>query len=252
MKILYTSAAVLALTAGSALAQAGYTSKAADSVPGPGVSSSGEMPNSESGATADIGTTASDQAAEPEIDAGAGVDIAGDNEENVTLTDPEQQADAAPMDDADSDMALSEPVGSEEQLGAEQPIAPGMDTEEREMASGAVDQETQDIYAAPAPEIALEGWERLQLADITTEDLTGAAVFDANQEDIGTVSELFVGMNGELTEAELSVGGLIWGIGATDVRVSMDSLNIQLNLEAGDVRVFVDVTEDALIERAPE
>jgi len=118
--------------------------------------------------------------------------------------------------------------------------------------SGAVNQQTLDIYAAPAPEIALEGWERLQLADVTTEDLTGASVFDANQEDIGTVSELFVGMNGELTEAELSVGGVIWGIGATDVRVSVDSLNIQQDLAAGDVRVFVDMTEDALLDRAPE
>jgi len=141
--------------------------------------------------------------------------------------DSEQQTAADPEAETQTEMAQTEPT-----------------------QSGAVDRETQDIYAAPAPEVALEGWERLELAEVTTEMLTGATVLDANMQDIGTVSELFVGMNGELTEAKLSVGGMIWGIGATDVRVSMDSLHIQQDLQAGDVQVYVDMTEEALMERS--
>jgi len=93
MNVLYTTAAALALTAGTAFAQAGYTSKAADDVPGAAVSSTGEMPSAESGATADMGTVASDAAAEPE--ATSGMDT------NIVSTDPEQQS-------GDTDLATME------------------------------------------------------------------------------------------------------------------------------------------------
>lgn len=85
----------------------------------------------------------------------------------------------------------------------------------------------------------------MELSELTTEDLTGAVVFDAQMKDIGEVGELYVSNDGQLTGAELDIGGFL-GIGEDHVRVDMESLNIQRDAEAGEVRVYVDLTEEGL------
>jgi len=94
------------------------------------------------------------------------------------------------------------------------------------------------------------GWQSLQADEVTADALTGAPVIDENFTEIGTVSELLVDIRGQLTEARLRIGGTIFGIGATDVLVSMDELNIQRDLDGDDIQVRIEATKDALIARS--
>lgn len=102
-----------------------------------------------------------------------------------------------------------------------------------------------NIYAAAPPNVAVDGWSQVQFNELTTEDLTGAVVLDTNMEDIGEVAELYLSEDGQLTGARLDIGGFL-GIGEDHVRVDMQSLNIQREGDAGQFRVYVDMTEESL------
>ena len=67
---------------------------------------------------------------------------------------------------------------------------------------------------------------------------------------IGEVSSLILDDNGKITEAVLDVGGFL-GIGEHSVALGVDRLNIQRADETGELRVYVNATEDEL-ESMPE
>jgi sporulation protein YlmC with PRC-barrel domain len=84
-----------------------------------------------------------------------------------------------------------------------------------------------------------------EIAVLTTEDLTGARVYDASGEWIGEVGQLILAENGTITAAIVDVGGFL-GIGEKPVKLSMDQLQIS-RLDSDDgFRVSVPMTQDAL------
>lgn len=98
------------------------------------------------------------------------------------------------------------------------------------------------------PEVEREGYAMVERDQLTTEDLTGARVYGAADEDVGEINSLLVNNDGKIEAAVLGIGGFI-GIGEHDIRVTMDELNIMRNDE-GDVRVYVDATK-ANLEAQP-
>jgi hypothetical protein len=144
---------------------------------------------------------------------------------------------------ADSDMKADDPAMADTDTAATDDMAADktMDTAD---ADGAMADEG-NVYSAERPDVTVDGWSQVELADLTTEDLTGAVVYDAQMKDIGEVGELYVSADGQLTGAELDIGGFL-GIGEDHVRVDMESLNIQRDAEANEVRVYVDMTEESL------
>lgn len=101
--------------------------------------------------------------------------------------------------------------------------------------------ERETMLAAPAVE--REGYEAVEVDQLTTEMLTGARVYGSTDEDVGEVGELLLTSDGKIDKAIIDVGGFI-GIGEKPVAVSMNELTI---LQAdGDVRVYIDSTQDAL------
>ncbi|MEL7098073.1 MAG: PRC-barrel domain-containing protein [Pseudomonadota bacterium] len=231
MRLFTPTAAALALTAGSTVAQVGYSSKAAsetatgytstaiDTVPGNGVGASGEQPQAESGATADMGGTAiRDFGAEPESYAQVGIDIQGAGDGTTTpMVDP-----------------------GEVRGGTAGLMGPSPDSQLFDRAQAA---------ALPQADMP-PGWEQLEIGKMTAADLKGATVLDENFQDIGTVSELVVDIRGELTEARLSIGGIIFGIGAAEVLVSMDDVHIHQDIGGDDIYLRVATTSATLVDRA--
>lgn len=94
------------------------------------------------------------------------------------------------------------------------------------------------------PMVEREGYEMAEVGALTTEELTGARVYGANDEDIGEIGELIVDDSGKITKAVIDVGGFI-GIGEKPIAVTMDELNIMRDAD-GDTRVYIDATKEAL------
>lgn len=181
-----------------------------------------------------IGTWAEDSQAD---NAAADTTATGAMATDTAATDTEKAADPAMTN---SDTAATAPAMTDTDTAASDDMAADktMDTD------NAMADET-NVYTANRPEVNVDGWSQVELADLTTEDLTGAVVYDAQMKDIGEVGELYVSADGQLTGAELDIGGFL-GIGEDHVRVDMESLNIQRDAEAGEVRVYVDMTEESL------
>ncbi|NND92525.1 MAG: PRC-barrel domain-containing protein [Granulosicoccus sp.] len=99
--------------------------------------------------------------------------------------------------------------------------------------------------------IVRDGYMPLEPADLTTEDLTGARVYGANDEDIGEIDELLLSEDGKsIDRVIVDVGGFL-GMGEHEVAVTMEELHIMRSDDGSDFRVYMDATEEEL-EAQPE
>ncbi len=116
------------------------------------------------------------------------------------------------------------------------PAAPTMAEGDREMMT--------------APEISMDGYEAAKAEELTADDLTGAAVYGVNDEEVGEIGELLLTDDGQIDRAVIEVGGFL-GLGEKAVALTMDELTIMRPDDGSDFRVYVDSTEEAL-ENQPE
>lgn len=99
--------------------------------------------------------------------------------------------------------------------------------------------------AAERTPMQREGYMVAERADLTTEMLTGARVYDTKDEWIGEVSTLIVGEDGTLNEAVIDVGGFL-GIGEKPVALTMDKIDILREDGGNDIRVYVPMSKEEL------
>jgi hypothetical protein len=100
---------------------------------------------------------------------------------------------------------------------------------------------------ADAPLVRREGWARADAEVLTIDKLTGVAVYDVQDENIGSVADFVVTEDGTIEKAVLDVGGWL-GMGAHRVALPFTQVNIQREVDGDDLRAYVDVTEDQLRE----
>lgn len=92
-------------------------------------------------------------------------------------------------------------------------------------------------------------FEMASLDNLTTEKLTGAYVYDANDEWIGEVDRLIITDTGELTQAIVDVGGFL-GLGEKPVAINIKDMEIMRRGDSDDLRVYLSKTE-AELEQMP-
>lgn len=93
--------------------------------------------------------------------------------------------------------------------------------------------------------IARDGYMTADAEYLTSDKLTGASVYDANDEEIGNVSTLVLTADGQVDQAIIDVGGWL-GMGEKPVALSLTDIDILRN-EAGDeVRVYLTKTKQEL------
>nr|WP_241427727.1 PRC-barrel domain-containing protein [Fertoeibacter niger] len=80
---------------------------------------------------------------------------------------------------------------------------------------------------------------------MTAEALVGARVHDANDEWIGSVSDLVLDANGQVTSAIVDVGGFL-GIGAKPVALNLPDMQVVRAAEGDELRIYVSLTQEAL------
>lgn len=98
--------------------------------------------------------------------------------------------------------------------------------------------------AKPAASIR-DGYMPVAMADITSEALTNANVYDATDRDIGDVSNIILAPDGKVEGVIIDVGGFL-GMGEKPVKVNMKDLQVLRSDNGDDLRVFVTMTKEDL------
>ena len=105
-----------------------------------------------------------------------------------------------------------------------------------------------DRMMLTAPDVTRDGYEPAEVEQLTSEMLTGARVYGSGDEDIGEIGSILLSDDGTIDRVVIDVGGFL-GIGEHEVAVTLSELTILQN--DGDVRVFIDATQETL-EAQPE
>ena len=101
------------------------------------------------------------------------------------------------------------------------------------------------------PDEPLEGFQPVEVGTLTVDELTNAAVYDRFNERVSGIRDVQLSGDGtEVVGVLIDVGGFL-GLGARTVAVDMDQLEIQVDPERNDVRVYLNMTREEL-ENLPE
>ncbi len=122
-----------------------------------------------------------------------------------------------------------------------------MGTKEVDMADNA-NPATDGRPMLPVPNVERDGYDTAVVDDLNTEDLTGARVYGINDEDVGEISELLVTDDGKIDRAVIDVGGFL-GLGEKPVAVTMDELQIIRGQDGGELRVYIESSQELLEEQ---
>ena len=125
--------------------------------------------------------------------------------------------------------------------------------------AGVAAPETSDATAYPRPGIAegafppdleREGFMTAEYDKLTAEELEDAPVYDANDENIGSLEELILSQDGKIEQAIVDVGGFL-GMGEHRIGLAFDEMQVMTNADNSEVRVYIDQTRETL-EQRPE
>lgn len=103
------------------------------------------------------------------------------------------------------------------------------------------------------PAVQREGFAEQMITDLSVDDLTGANVYGVDDDNIGSINDLIVDAEGNISHAIISFGGFL-GLGQNQVAVEFDSLQILAGDEGvftDDLRVYINATQEQL-EALPE
>ena len=103
---------------------------------------------------------------------------------------------------------------------------------------------------ASRPAFEREGFTTADYDQLTADDLEEAAVYDANDENIGSVEELILSQDGKIEQAIVDVGGFL-GMGEHRIGLAFDEMQVMTNADNSEVRVYIDQTRQTL-EQRPE
>lgn len=178
----------------------------------------------------------------------AAAETAAEGVENAA-EDVAEGADAM-ADEVSEEMAEGE--AAEEGLMVEDE-APAEDMAADTSEDGAVATETgEGMASAPsmwdAPNVQRDGFENVEMVDLTADMVTGTTVYGPDQENVGEVSDLVLAEDGSIDKAIVDVGGFL-GIGEHRIAIDFDELQVIRDPDYGSVEVHVGATQEQLEER---
>lgn len=95
-----------------------------------------------------------------------------------------------------------------------------------------------------------DGWTPVQAAELTSEQLTGAAVYGPDDQSIGEISDIVLTADGQVKGAVVDVGGFL-GMGEKPVELDLSQVEILRQADGDDLRVYVSMTKEQ-VEALPE
>ncbi|EKE45592.1 hypothetical protein OCGS_0209 [Oceaniovalibus guishaninsula JLT2003] len=156
--------------------------------------------------------------------------------------------------EADPDAVVVVPAEGETEMAEPTAVAPDGNSElvvTDETAMTDTPAMRPDRAMLSAPIIARDDYAQVGAGELTADDLEGARVYGANDEDVGEIDTLILGADGQsVEEVVIDVGGFL-GIGEKPVAVTLDELAIMRSADGTDLRVYIDATEEQL-ENQPD
>lgn len=177
--------------------------------------------------------TVSYEAAEPIVE------IEGGGEPNVQFTESGEPNVQFVEGNEEPGMARQE-MGQQET--AQQGVAPQQQADAQMEADDAW---RQGRTAMTPPQTEREGYQPVQVAGIAAEDLEGATVYGADNEEITTVSDLALNSDGEVQHFLMDVGGFL-GLGSRTVAVGFDEATIMHSESTDDYAIHISATREQL------
>lgn len=191
---------------------------------------------------------------------------AGEATDNTAATTPEGADSggmaAAPSDDqADTTAAAPEEgvsdqttaaTGEQEQFTGEGETTTAAEDRQDRPAGDTTAAMTDDQAATDQTQTGAIDRNALQEAQpdqISAENLNGATVYGANEENIGEIGDVILSPEGEVDAVIVDVGGFL-GVGSKEVAVGMDNLTFMTD-EGGDLYLYTEFTQEEL-EAQPE
>ncbi|MBP1853458.1 PRC-barrel domain-containing protein [Rhizobium halophytocola] len=102
-----------------------------------------------------------------------------------------------------------------------------------------------DGTAMVRPDVKRDGYRDAETTELTSENLTGAKVYGAKDEDIGEVEKLILNDDGSVKQLVMDIGGFL-GMGEHRIAVDLSEVAIMRDEKGDDVRVYIDSTEETL------
>lgn len=223
-------------TAGTGMATAPATPPADTGAAGTDQAATDTATEQESAGTEQAATdTATDDSAGTEQ---AATDTA--TEEESAGTDQAMNTDTATEEDTTgTDQAMS----SDSEAPAENETAMTEEGTSDDMTTGAITADQQGDQPVDP-----EAMEQVDVSELTAEDLTGAWVYNADNESIGEVNDIILGEDKKIEAFVLDVGGFL-GVGEKQVAVKAENIDFRRD-ENGDLRVFTPFTQEQLEQQA--
>lgn len=135
-----------------------------------------------------------------------------------------------------------------QQDGAQQEGALQDGTQQQDMQQQDAQQQDDwrgDREGLMAPDIEREGFQQAQANEISADELMNANLYDVNDDNVGNVTDVVLGPDGEAQYLVADVGGFL-GLGAHTVAIGFDEISVMQDEGMTDLRIYVDVTEDTL------
>lgn len=202
----------------------------------------------EAASEGDAAPVMDDAEAEAEMESEASVDTEEALEAEAETEMAEVEAEAEEAVDA-VEGAAEEAEMAVEGEAAEAEMALEGEVEEAQTEVDAVEAETAEMteeatIESNGPTVEREGFAMVAANEIELTDLEGSTVYGINDERIGDIGEIMVDDQGMIQEVVVEVGGFL-GIGEKPVAIPFDQMSV-LRSEAGEVRVFIEATEEEL------
>lgn len=96
-----------------------------------------------------------------------------------------------------------------------------------------------------APSMTRDGYNTLQMTDVSIDTLIGKTVYGTDDSNVGTVSDVTVDTDGAVQNVIIDFGGFL-GIGSSQVALDFDEMTIMSDGGNADIRVYVDATQDQI------
>lgn len=108
------------------------------------------------------------------------------------------------------------------------------------------DRDGMDQTALTAPDMTRDGYERVEGNDVSAEMLMDKTVYDVDENEIGTVTDMIINDDGSGTEVIVDFGGFL-GMGSSQVAIAFDELTFLMRDD--DIRLYVDATKEQIQNR---
>lgn len=99
--------------------------------------------------------------------------------------------------------------------------------------------------AFTAPQMEREGYDRVEVTEVSADMLMEKSVFDTNDIAVGEVTDMIIDDGGEITNVIVDFGGFL-GIGSSQASISFEELTVMSNEGYEDVRVYVDASKEQI------